>query len=172
MSDSSVTPWTVAHQAPLPMDLSRQVGSHFLLQGIFPTQGLNPSLLHWQVDFFLSESPGNSSKLIQWLNKNVFLTHWKSKEGRRSSPALGDLGNQAPSFVITISVFYVVPALLPPIAGQKEPIRISCTHSLLGRTDHMAITWHDRKLGNTGSIWHIGWAVFSLPQNGFILGSG
>ena len=25
-------------------------GSHFLLQGIFPTQGLNPCLLHWQTD--------------------------------------------------------------------------------------------------------------------------
>ena len=24
------------------------VGCHFLLQGIFPTQGLNPHLLHWQ----------------------------------------------------------------------------------------------------------------------------
>ena len=26
------------------------VGCHFPLQGIFPTQGLNPGLLHWQVD--------------------------------------------------------------------------------------------------------------------------
>ena len=26
------------------------VGCHFLLQGIFLTQGLNPSLLQWQVD--------------------------------------------------------------------------------------------------------------------------
>ena len=26
------------------------VGCHFLLQGIFPTQGLNPCLLHWQLD--------------------------------------------------------------------------------------------------------------------------
>ena len=25
------------------------MGCHFLLQGIFPAQGLNPSLLHWQV---------------------------------------------------------------------------------------------------------------------------
>ena len=25
-------------------------GSHFLLQGIFPTQGSNPCLLHWQID--------------------------------------------------------------------------------------------------------------------------
>ena len=26
------------------------VGCHFLLQGIFPTQGLNPHFLHWQAD--------------------------------------------------------------------------------------------------------------------------
>ena len=26
------------------------VGCQFLQQGIFPTQGLNPGLLHWQVD--------------------------------------------------------------------------------------------------------------------------
>ena len=35
------TPWTVAPQAPLSMGFSRQEhwsGSHFLLQGIFPTQ--------------------------------------------------------------------------------------------------------------------------------------
>ena len=55
MSDSAI-PWTVAHQAPLSMGLSRQdtgVGSHFLLQGIFLIQGLNsclPHLLHWQAD--------------------------------------------------------------------------------------------------------------------------
>ena len=41
------------HQAPLSMGFPRQefgVGCHFLLQGIFVTQGLNPSLLHWQTD--------------------------------------------------------------------------------------------------------------------------
>ena len=34
------------------------VGCHFLLQGIFLTQGLNPGLLYWQVDSLPSESPG------------------------------------------------------------------------------------------------------------------
>ena len=41
--------WTVACQARLFMGFSRQdtgVGCHDLLQGIFPTQGSNPSLLH------------------------------------------------------------------------------------------------------------------------------
>ena len=43
------TPWTVARQAPLFMGFSRQEnwsGLPFLLQGIFPTQGLNLHLLH------------------------------------------------------------------------------------------------------------------------------
>ena len=49
------TPWTVAHQTPLPMEFSRQTywSCHFLLQGIFLTQGWNPHLLcplDWQVD--------------------------------------------------------------------------------------------------------------------------
>ena len=49
----SVIHWTVAHQAPLSVGFSRQEywsGLHFLLQEIFPTQGLSPGLLHWQTD--------------------------------------------------------------------------------------------------------------------------
>ena len=49
MSDSSATPWTAGCQDPLSMGFSRQEywsGLHFLLQGIFLTQGLNPGLLH------------------------------------------------------------------------------------------------------------------------------
>ena len=44
-----MTPWTIACQAPLSMGFSRQdtgVGYHFLLQGIFLTQGSNPGLLN------------------------------------------------------------------------------------------------------------------------------
>ena len=44
------TSWTVAHQATLSMAGSAGkntgVGCHDLLQGIFPTQGLNPGLPH------------------------------------------------------------------------------------------------------------------------------
>ena len=47
-----VTPWTVALQALLFMGFSWQTGISCcaLLQGIFPTEGLNPCLLllHWQ----------------------------------------------------------------------------------------------------------------------------
>ena len=43
------TPWTVAYQAPPPWDSpgkSTGVGCHFLLQGIFSTQGLKLVLPH------------------------------------------------------------------------------------------------------------------------------
>ena len=45
------TPLTAASQAPPSMGFSRQetgVGCHFLLQGIFLTQGLNPGLPHYR----------------------------------------------------------------------------------------------------------------------------
>ena len=46
----SETPWIVACTKLLhPWDFqgkSTGVGCHFLLQGVFPTQGLNPHLLH------------------------------------------------------------------------------------------------------------------------------
>ena len=48
-----VTLCTVACQAFLSMGFPSKytgVGCHFLLQGIFPTQGSNPRLLHWQAD--------------------------------------------------------------------------------------------------------------------------
>ena len=43
------TPWTVDYQAPLSRDFpgnSTGVDCRFLLQGIFPTQGLNTGLPH------------------------------------------------------------------------------------------------------------------------------
>ena len=45
----SVALWTVAHQAPCPLDFpgkNTRVGCHFLPQGIFPTQESNLRLLH------------------------------------------------------------------------------------------------------------------------------
>ena len=49
----TATRWTVAHQASLSIEFSKHKYWNelpFPLQGILPTQGLNPSLLHWQVD--------------------------------------------------------------------------------------------------------------------------
>ena len=54
-----------------PMDLrpwyfpgkNTGVGCHFRLQGIFPTQGMNPSLLHWQADSLSLSHQGSSDTL-------------------------------------------------------------------------------------------------------------
>ena len=54
-----MTPWTAACQAPLSMEFSRQekntgVSCHFLLQGIFLTQGSNLGLLHYTAGRFFT----------------------------------------------------------------------------------------------------------------------
>ena len=67
-----VTPWAIAHQAPLPMGFSRQEywsGYHFLLQGILQTQGSNPSLLclpHWQGDSLPLSHLGGTSVTLDY----------------------------------------------------------------------------------------------------------
>ena len=63
--------WTVACQAPLSMEFSRQntgVSCCFLLQGIFLTQGLNLHLLNWQADSLLLSYWGNPIYIHNYLN--------------------------------------------------------------------------------------------------------
>ena len=67
-----VTSWTMVHQASLSMGSRQEYwsGCHFLLQEIFPTQGLNPGLLHCrqspalQVDSLPTEPPGKPRIII------------------------------------------------------------------------------------------------------------
>ena len=69
MSDSE-TPWTVAHQALLSMELSRLEywSEYFLLQGIFPTHGC---LLQWkQILCHLSHQGMNS-----WVHSDATLSY-------------------------------------------------------------------------------------------------
>ena len=84
-SDASVvsdpaTPRTVARQAPLSRrsspGTSTGVSRHVLLQGIFPTQGSNPHLLHWQEGSLLLHRLGvtslsNSCTLITFGGRNL-----------------------------------------------------------------------------------------------------
>ena len=52
MSDSFVTLWTIAHQAPLSMGFPRQqywTGLPFPSSGALSDPGIKPHLLHWQV---------------------------------------------------------------------------------------------------------------------------
>ena len=70
-----VTLWTVAHQAPLSMGFYRQEywnRLHALLQGIFPTQLLNPSLC---VSCISSHVLYLLHHLITWLEKMIKNRH-------------------------------------------------------------------------------------------------
>ena len=58
-----------SHQVPLSMDSPGKntgVGYHFLLQGICPTQGLNPDLLHYR-QTLPTKPPGSAVKSKNWL---------------------------------------------------------------------------------------------------------
>ena len=61
-----MTLWTVAHQAPPSMGFSRQECwsgfSHFLLQGIFLTQRLNPGLSHRRQTLYHLSYQGRARK--------------------------------------------------------------------------------------------------------------
>ena len=84
------SPWTVAHQVLCPWDLpckNTGVSHHFLLQGIFSTQGSNPCFLHWQAGSLLLSHVG-SPKLYLYkalkigsrnkqTNKPMFHSSWK-----------------------------------------------------------------------------------------------
>ena len=52
------------------------MGCHFLLQGIFPTQGLNPGLLHCRQYFYWLRHQGSPITKFHRLinNRNLFLT--------------------------------------------------------------------------------------------------
>ena len=66
------TPWTVVWRPPLSMyfpGMNTGEGWHAFLQAIFPTQGLNPSLLHLlhrQVGSLPLVSPGTLYRMQKW----------------------------------------------------------------------------------------------------------
>ena len=76
MSDSFATPRTVACQVPLSMGFPGKntgVGCHFLLQGIFQTQALNPHLLHWQAASSPLSYHGSLQQGIIWPQMSTVL---------------------------------------------------------------------------------------------------
>ena len=83
VSDSFVTPWTAARQAPQSMGFSRQEywsGLPFPSPGIFPTHGSNLSLLyvlHWQAGSLLLSHQGSCISSVQSLSHvQLFATPW------------------------------------------------------------------------------------------------
>ena len=69
------TPWNVAYSLLCPWDFpgkSTGVGCHFLLQGIFPTQGLNSGLPHCKQMFYHLSHQGRC-----FFDKLISLINWK-----------------------------------------------------------------------------------------------
>ena len=67
MSDASVTPWTVARQAPLSMGFPKQEywsGLSFLSPGDLPNPGIEPVSPALAGRLFTSEPPGKPLKII------------------------------------------------------------------------------------------------------------
>ena len=66
MSDSFVTPWTIATRLLYPWDFpGKNTGVDCHFQGIFLTQGLNPDLLYWQAGFLTTEPPGKPLECLK-----------------------------------------------------------------------------------------------------------
>ena len=122
-----VTPWTVAHQAPCPGDSPGKntgVGCHFLLQGIFQTQGLSPHLLpllHWQAGSSPLAPPGKPAS--DWNTCNRLTSPQKRSvwsqacHSRVLSPCPGRLYPTSLKFHLPYMFYYQ--AASPPVNGEK-----------------------------------------------------
>ena len=85
-----VTPWTVAHQAPLSMNSpgkNTRMNCHSLFQEIFPTQWSNPCLLHCrQILYCLSHQGSPRTLVMLWEVINIITRFillaslWKNSE--------------------------------------------------------------------------------------------
>ena len=94
VSDSFATLWTVAYQAPLPIGFpgrNTEVGCHFLLQGIFLTQGSQ---------FLTTEPPGKPCDHLLFSHSVVsgFVQPHGRQHSRppRPSPTPGARSNSCP----------------------------------------------------------------------------
>ena len=69
--------WTVAHQTPLSMGIlqarMQERGCCALLQGIFPTQGWNPGLLHCRQILYCLSHQGSPLTALGTVNGSVWL---------------------------------------------------------------------------------------------------
>ena len=134
-----------------------EAGCHFLLQAIFPTQGLNQRLwhlLHWQADSLLPAPPGKPHcvllaafkqvSLLQVLFPSVFST-WQSKRSlltHRSDLSLlglkhfnGFPSHSEPKFKFLLFKFHRLGTsqLLFPGEGNGNPLQNPCLENPMNR---------------------------------------
>ena len=99
MSNSFVTPWTVARQAPLSLGFSRQEywsGLLFIFPGDLPDPGIEPASPALSGRFFTTEPPGNFPPLLlyyaldgkgcpRWDQVTIGVRDWWSQSHRQGA---------------------------------------------------------------------------------------
>ena len=107
-------PWTVAVQAPLSVGFSRQEywsGCHFLLQGIFPTQGSNPCLLHCRWIIYLLSHWGRpntasqSSEEESFFLPSAFVGSWQALACGYISPSSASIFTWPSPLFVCVQIF-------------------------------------------------------------------
>ena len=78
-----------------------EVGCHFLLQGIFPTQGQNPGLLHCRQMLLPSEPPGKYGRITT--NKGLILGSQHTPNTKHERKTLEKANQNFQFFSIQIS---------------------------------------------------------------------
>ena len=96
MSDSLATPWTIAHQAPLPMKYWSVLP--FPSPGIFPSQGLSPGLLHCRQVLYCLNQQGRPHLLWRYPSHwpgggGVACPHWAGREASNGEASCFIAGN-------------------------------------------------------------------------------
>ena len=110
------------------------MGGHFLLQGIFPTQGSNPHLLHWQADSFTTEPPGKVGHCVFYELSTLILTtllyviiitpchRWENCSIKTLD------GESDRSLVFWLQVFLINPYAAYPILCPHLPLHLPVSH--------------------------------------------
>ena len=128
-------PMDCTHQAPLPMGFPGQntgVGSHSLLQGIFPTQGSNPDLLHFRWILYpgWGRSPGKGNGyLLQYSgveNSMDCIVHGVEKS-RTLLQRLSLLPSGPPGEPCVIHLFHYCKYITTPLNNTKKNIYLALT---------------------------------------------
>ena len=85
-----VVPWTVPTRLLCPCKFPGKntgVGCHFLLQGIFPTQGLNSHLLNWKANSLPQSYLGSPFCSVQLLSRVRLFGPHESQHARPPCPS-------------------------------------------------------------------------------------
>ena len=124
------TPWTVAHRLLCPRDVPDKntgVGCHFLLQGIFQTQGSNPSLLHYRQILYCW-----ATKEAPWISYKYTYISFFFGGGFPSPLGRSGIGNSNPLQYSCLENSMDKGAWQAPVHGATKNRTQLCTHTHLG----------------------------------------